>query len=124
MENAAALRAVHELTLTETIPQEQLPLILRGLFSRPAQALATWRFLQKNWEAIVGRTGPMALSRVVESLGRLPAKHKREVERFFAKHPVPEAERALRQALEEIDLYEELRRREAPRLASWLERAD
>lgn len=120
-ESPAALRALLELCTTETIPQEQLPIVLRGLLARPRQALVTWRFLQRNWESIAGRIGPMAIGRLIEALGVLPRRHRPEVERFFARHPVPEAARSLQQALEEMDLYEELRRREGPRLAAWAE---
>lgn len=120
MEAPAVLREVHRLTLGETIPQEQVVSVLRSLFGRPGQALATWRFFRQHWDEVAGRTGPMGISHLVESLGRLPRAQKREVERFFAAHPVEEAKRALRQALEEIDLYADLREREAPRLAAWL----
>ncbi|HEY0840126.1 MAG TPA: hypothetical protein VGD74_08060, partial [Vulgatibacter sp.] len=58
--------------------------------------------------------------RLVEGLGALPLSKKREVESFFAAHPVEEARRALAQALEEMELRDELRRREGPRLARWL----
>jgi aminopeptidase N len=122
VEEGAAVREVLGLSLTETVPQEQLVSLLRALLVRPQSADETWRFLQRNWEAVANRTGPMAISRLVESLGALPARHRRSIERFFAAHPVPEAERALRQALEEVDLYEELRTREGPRLAAWLGR--
>src|SRR5690606_31907784 len=93
VEKAAPLRTVLALTTTETIPQEQLVMVLRGLLARPTQALATWRFLQQEWETIAGRTGPTAISRLVEGLGSLPARQRRAIERFFAAHPVPEAER-------------------------------
>ncbi len=122
VEKSGPLREVLSLTLGETIPQEQLVSVLRALFARPTQAVATWRFLQRNWAAVAGRTGPMAISHLVEATGRLPAQHKREIERFFAKHPVEEARRALQQALEEIDLYAALREREGPRLSAWLAR--
>ena len=122
VEAPSALREVQQLSLGETVPQEQIVSVLRSLFARPAGALATWKFFRGNWEAIAGRTGPMGISHLVESLGRLPRTSRREVERFFAQHPVEEARRALRQALEEIDLYADLRDREAPRLAAWLQR--
>ena len=39
---------------------------------------------------------------------------------FFRKHPIPEATRALRQALEVFRLNAELRKRVAPGLDRWL----
>jgi len=42
------------------------------------------------------------------------------VQSFFRKHPLPEAERALKQALEVFRLNDELRRREAKGVGRWL----
>jgi hypothetical protein len=44
----------------------------------------------------------------------------REVAAFFRTHPLPEAARALRQALEVFRLNAELRRRVLPGLRRWL----
>ncbi len=73
-------------------------------------------------EATVSRAAVMQIARLVEGLGALPLSKRRQVESFFRAHPVEEARRALRQALEEMELRDELRRREAPCLSAWLAR--
>jgi hypothetical protein len=61
------------------------------------------------------------ISRLIESTPMLrEPRYAREIARFFRQHPVAEAKRALRQALEVFRLNAELRRRTAPGLARWL----
>jgi hypothetical protein len=63
------------------------------------------------------------LARLVDATPALRTpRHAREVRDFFRAHPVPEAARALRQALERFRLNAELRRRTAPGVARWLAR--
>jgi hypothetical protein len=63
------------------------------------------------------------LSRLVEHTPALrEPEYAREVKAFFAEHPVPEAARAVKQALERFRLNAELRRRTAPGLQRWLAR--
>jgi hypothetical protein len=61
------------------------------------------------------------LARLVDATPalRTPA-FAREVGAFFRAHPLPEATRALRQALEVFRLNAELRHRVTPGLARWL----
>ncbi|HEY0840133.1 MAG TPA: M1 family metallopeptidase, partial [Vulgatibacter sp.] len=101
-EKPALAKAVLDLTLSDTVPQESMVSLLRPLMARPATAELAWRFLKDRWQEVVSRAGLMQLSRLVEGLGALPLSKKREVESFFAAHPVEEARRALAQALEEM----------------------
>lgn len=63
-------------------------------------------FLMKNWKqylTIYGEGGH-TLSRIVGSLGHLhTTKDAQTIERFFKTHPAPGAERAVKQALEQIN---------------------
>jgi hypothetical protein len=45
-----------------------------------------------------------------------------QVKQFFMEHPVPAAERSLRQALERVNYCIDLRNQQSPALASWLQR--
>jgi hypothetical protein len=45
---------------------------------------------------------------------------KRAVETFFGAHPVPAAERTLRQVLETIETCAGVQERQQPKLAAWL----
>ena len=61
------------------------------------------------------------LARLVEATPSLrEPRYAREVRDFFKAHPLPEAARALRQALEVFRLNAELRKRVTPGLERWL----
>ena len=85
-------------------------------------SLRAWRFLRRHWERLGPRLGAMGIARLVETTGCLPAAKADEVRAFFADAKVPEAERALRKALEMMPQREALRRREAAALRRWLSR--
>jgi hypothetical protein len=82
---------------------------------------AAWSFIQRQWEKLSKRLPPMMASRLIESTAALQTReHRREVATFFRAHPVETGTRALRLALERFDVNEELRRRAAKELRSWL----
>jgi len=57
----------------------------------------------------------------VDGMGNFCSAEAREdVKSFFASHPVPAADAALRHALEHIDGCVELRRSQEPNLKKWL----
>ena len=121
-EDPKAVKSVLGMCLDDTIPQEQLRTVLTPLLARRATQALTWAFLQKHWTRIAPRVGGMGIARLVESLGALPAAQGPVVRRFFAKHPVAEASRAMEKAYEAMRLREELQAREGPRLVAWLQR--
>jgi puromycin-sensitive aminopeptidase len=109
--------------LTPEIPTQDVAFLLMRLLANPAGRDAAWRFMTKRWTALRRRVPPLMISRLVEATPALrEPRYAREVARFFREHPVPEAKRAVRQALEVFRLNAELRRRTAPGLARWLER--
>ena len=116
-----AIRETLEATLTSEIPTQDVAFVLMRLFGNPAGREAAWSFLKRKWTKISRRVPPLMLSRLVESTPSLrEPRYAREVREFFRGHPVPEAARALRQALEVFRLNAELRRRTRPGLARWL----
>ncbi|HWP35285.1 MAG TPA: M1 family metallopeptidase, partial [Thermodesulfobacteriota bacterium] len=120
-EAPALVRRTLELCLEgEVVPQEQLAIMLQQLLQQRAAAAETWAFLKTHWAALEPRLGPLGLNRVIRATTGLPYRLRDDVAAFFAAHPVAEARRALAQALETLDLDEELRRREQARLSAWL----
>ena len=97
------------------------PVLLVALLGNPAAREATWKTLTRRWSRVRRRVPPLLISRVVAATPALktPA-HRRAVARFFREHPIPTAERALRQALERFDTNAEIRRRTIPETARWL----
>jgi len=102
--------------------QDVVPLLVR-LLANPAAREATWDFVRRAWPRLRRRMPPLLAGRLVESTWHLltPA-HRREVARFFAAHPLPSGERALRQTLERFDWYRRFRGPAAAQLRRWLAR--
>jgi aminopeptidase N len=119
-EKPKAIAEVLGMTLDGTVPQEQLRVILSSLLMRKASGKATWTFLKKHWADIGPKVGGMGIARLVESTGALPYSHKKDVASFFAKHPVAEAERAVKKAMEAFDLWAALRQQHEAPLGQWL----
>jgi puromycin-sensitive aminopeptidase len=108
-------------TLTDEIPTQDVAFVYLRLFANPLGRDSSWRFLTRHWTAIRRRVPPLMISRLVDGTPALrDPRYAREVARFFRAHPVAEAARSLKQALEIFRLNAELRRRAAPGLERWL----
>lgn len=109
------------LSLSERVAVQDVVFLIGRLFANPAAREPTWEFVQRRWARLEKRLPSLLASRLVEATWLLltPA-HRREVARFFAAHPVPSGERALRQTLERFDRYRAFRRAAARDLGSWL----
>ena len=103
-----------------SIPQEALAQVLGQLLAYRHSQEAAWRFFRDRWGLLRERVGDMGLSRLVEAVGRLTAKHRDDVVRFFQQNTPNGAERALTRALERMDQHEELRSRVTPELLAYL----
>jgi puromycin-sensitive aminopeptidase len=117
----ALIERTLEGVLGEDVPTQDVVLVLVRLLGNPAARQATWDFVRGRWSALEPRIAGGLAPRLVTALPALQTRaHRAEVARFFRAHPLPTAQRALRQALESFDLGAELRRRTAPQLARWL----
>jgi alanyl aminopeptidase len=118
---AKLVQNVLDLVLDGTVPQESLRSVIAPMLGRRQTQLQAWAFLKKNWGKIGPRIGAMGISRLVEATGALPPSQEKDVAAFFKKHPVPEAARALKKALEAMALNRDLISREGRRLSAWLQ---
>ncbi|HEV7732009.1 MAG TPA: M1 family aminopeptidase [Candidatus Binatia bacterium] len=120
----ATIRRTLDALRNGEVPTQDMSFILMRLFANPAGGAAAWTFLTKRWSTLKKRIPPLMLARLVEATPALrEPRYAREVRSFFTSHPVPEAARALRQAMERFRLNAELRKRTAPGLARWLEKS-
>jgi aminopeptidase N len=80
-----------------------------------------WRFIKTHWDQVQAEFTTEMGSYLVEGTGNFCSVEARdEVKNFFAAHPVPAADSALRHAIEHIDGCIELRRLQEPNLKKWL----
>ena len=73
-----------------------------------------------QWAAVEDPAPPDAPPPVSATVNLATAEARDEVAAFFAEHPVPGAERTLRQTLEQLDVLIAFRERAAPRLRDLL----
>ena len=82
-----------------------------------------WEFLKGSWDELDRRYGEggFGLMRLVSIVSGFTSEEQREdVERFFTDHPVPSADRTVRQALERIRLNAAWLDRNRAELSAWL----
>ena len=110
-----------ELALTDDVPTQDVVSLLVNLIRNPDAREPAWSFIRGRWDALEPRISGGLAARLVTALPALGTReHRREVAEFFRAHPIPQAARALRQALEAFALDAGLRRRSAPQLRRWL----
>jgi aminopeptidase N/puromycin-sensitive aminopeptidase len=87
----------------------------------PANRDRTWSFVKTHWDQVQAEFTTDMGSYFVSGAGSFcTAQARDEVKSFFAAHPVPASDAALRHALEHIDGCIELRRQQEPNLRKWL----
>jgi aminopeptidase N len=101
-------------------------LIIGRVMRSPEGAKLGWDFVRSRWgttDKANGAFGGSSAGGLVASTGSFcdPAMRD-QVKQFFAEHPVPTAERRLKQALEQIDYCIDMKDRQGPELASWLQK--
>src|SRR5262249_17942002 len=99
--------------------------ILMRMLVNPSGQREAWTFLTRKWAALRKRIPPLMLARLVDATPALRGpRYAREVRAFFTRHPLPEAARALKQALEMFRLNAALGGRGGRGLGRWLERRE
>jgi len=87
----------------------------------PENRDAAWKFMKTHWGQVQAEFTTAMGSYFVDGTGDFCSADARDdVKSFFAAHPVPAADSALRHALEHIDGCIELRRAQEPNLKKWL----
>ena len=101
---------------------QDVPLLLGQLMGTSAIQDSTWALVKAEWPALVAKLGTFqAAPYIVSSLGAFCSADKAaEIKAFFDAHPVPEAARALTQALERISTCTAVRTRQSPAFTKWL----
>jgi aminopeptidase N len=111
-----------ELTLTPELRGQDVSAVILDLTAKPESRDRTWQFVTKRWKAYEAKLGVFqGIPRMVGAAASFcNVEAKRAVETFFGAHPVPAAERTLRQVLETIETCAGVQERQQPKLAAWL----
>ena len=96
--------------------------LIGGVLSHPWGRDAAWSFVTREWPKLTERLGVFqGLPAIAGATGNFcSAAAATEVKQFFAAHPVPSAERTVRQAIERIENCAAMKAKQSPALTSWL----
>jgi puromycin-sensitive aminopeptidase len=109
------------LCLGPRIPTQDVAFVVARMLYNPVVQERAFELIQERWSELRERIPAMLMSRVIDATPALRTdQHRRTVQAFFEKNPLPTAARALRQADERFQLDAAFRKRAAPELAKLL----
>jgi aminopeptidase N len=110
------------LALTPDVRSQDMTHLIAAVMGTPAGQPLAWDFVRGHWNQIEAVQKGYNSGSIVQSTGSFCSKRLHdEVQDFFATHPVPEAQRTLRQSLERIDYCVDLNLQQSKQLTSWLD---
>lgn len=104
-----------------TVRQQDYPGLFAALLANPASRDAAWNYLKTHWTDLQEKVTSFGGRGAVSALGDFcSSQEKQDVQRFFADHRAPGAERALQQSLESMDSCMEFRQLQQANMEKWL----
>lgn len=110
-----------EFAMSDAVRSQDTPALIAPMLGG-ANADLTWTFVQEHWDAVTKKLGVFqGVPAIVGGLGAFCSTAKaKEINTFFAAHPVPPAARGLAQAQERIESCAALDARQSAPLTAWL----
>jgi aminopeptidase N len=107
--------------LSEHVRTQDAPYLFQTILMNEDAADAAWKFMQERWDDMIAAYPENGVVRMIGGVTALdtPAMQK-EVEAFFASHPVKQGDMAVAQALEQLSINVRLREGESGRLSAHL----
>jgi len=116
------LQRTLDYAISPAVRNQDTLLLIAAVMRNPAGEKLAWDFVQSHWNEIEKIVGGFNTGGLVATTGSFCDPQMRdEVKQFFSQHPIPAAERSLRQAMESVNYCIDLKSHDAPELASWLE---
>ena len=120
-DNPALLERGLEYSVSNKVRNQDAAILLSIGLQIPENRDLTWNFIKTHWDQVQSKLTTDLGARLVSYTGSFCSGDARDdVKKFFASHPVPASDVALKHALENIDGCVELRRLQEPNLKSWL----
>jgi aminopeptidase N len=121
-QDPALVQRTLRFAMSRDVRTQDTATLIAGLLGRSTSQDAAWSFVKENWQTLERTLGVFqGIPRIAGAVGAFCTREKRvEVEQFFTQHPVPAAERTLRQGFERIDSCIAVKERQSGPLASWL----
>ncbi|MGA2694905.1 MAG: M1 family metallopeptidase [Terriglobales bacterium] len=109
------------LVKNSTIRQQEYPRFFSALLNNPSTRDAAWKYLKTHWDDLAEKVTSFGGRGAVSELGDACSSSMREdVQRFFADHKAPGAERAVQQSLDRIDSCLAFRKAQESSMDAWL----
>ncbi len=119
--NPGLLRRALDYSVSSEVRNQDAAIQLSIGLEIPENRDATWNFIKTHWDQVqADLTTDLGADLVSHTGGFCTAEARDDVKDFFAAHPVPASDVALRHALEHIDGCIELRRLQETNLKTWL----
>jgi aminopeptidase N/puromycin-sensitive aminopeptidase len=120
-ENPALLQRALNYTVSGKVRNQDVAYELAIALQIDANRDAAWKFVADHWEKVQTQLTTEMGGILVASVGSFCSTAAREeVKNFFATHPVPASDKALKHAIERIDGCIELRDQQEPKLQEWI----
>jgi len=95
--------------------------VISGMMYRASDQKQAWEFVKSHWPEIEKIAGGISAADIVAATSSFCTTEMHDqVQKFFAAHEVPTAQRGLQQSLERIENCVDLKEQQSPRLAQWL----
>ena len=118
----ALVRRTLDFAISPDVRTQDTAQLIAALIGHPESREAAWTFVKANWETLTKSLGIFqGIPRIAGSVGAFCSREaEMDAEQFFKAHPVPAAERTLRQAFERIDACIAVKERQSAPAAAWL----
>jgi aminopeptidase N len=118
----ALVKATLDFAISADVRTQDRGALLELLLEQPWSRDTAWQFIKAQWNTLIETLGTFqGIPQIVGGLGAMcRAADAADVEAFFAKNPVPAAQRGLQQAIERIETCAALDARQSPAFAAWL----
>jgi len=120
-DNPALLERALEYSVSSNVRNQDSAIQFSIALQIPENHEQAWKFIKMHWEQVRAELTTDMGSILVGSTGNFcSAEARDDVTSFFAAHPVPASDVALKHSVERIDGCIELRRLQEPNLKAWL----
>ena len=119
------LKKTLDFALSKDVRSQDAIFVLGSVWRNPKGKDITWEFVQKNWKVLKERYsgGHFLIPRLIQSAAVFTTKENAvELEKFFKQNPAPEAQRAIKQVLEQIYSNANWLKRDSKQILSFLGR--
>ena len=118
----ALVRRTLDFAISPDVRTQDTAQLIAALIGHPQSRETAWAFVKANWDTLTKSLGIFqGIPRIAGSVGAFCSRDaEMDAEQFFKDHPVPAAERTLRQAIERIDACIAIKERQSAPAAAWL----